>query len=177
MKRTRYKLRHTIGAIDLCDPFGHLPEHAAVVDFLKRFALDEIVADLPDEQDQRRRVLMCNVNADRGVGRTRAARHERNAGLAGQFRVCLGHEGGAGLVPIDDQLDHLARVVQRVEHRQETFAGHGEGVIDALDQQLIDEQAGAGAEEAWGGSVRLGYEALNAGGSYERTDSRAHCES
>ncbi len=28
---------------------------------------------------------------------------------------------------------------------QETFAGHGESVIDALDQQLIDEQAGAGA--------------------------------
>ena len=66
---------------------------------------------------------MCNVNADRGVGRPWSAGHERNPGLAGQFRVCLGHERGAGLVPIDDQFDHLTRVIQRVEHRQKLSPG------------------------------------------------------
>ncbi len=36
-------------------------------------------------------------------------------------------------------------VVQRVKHGKIAFARHAEGVIDALDQQLINEQAGAGA--------------------------------
>ncbi len=134
LKCARHKLRHAICAIDLRDPFGHLAEHAAVIDFLKRFTFDEIVADLADEQNQRRRVLMCDVNADRGVGRAGSASHECHAGLPGQLGVRLGHEGGAGLVPIDDEFDHVARVVQRVKHRQETFAGHGKGVIDTLDQ-------------------------------------------
>ncbi len=43
-----------VGAVDLRHPFRHLAEHAAIVDFLKCFAFDEVVADLADEQDHRR---------------------------------------------------------------------------------------------------------------------------
>ena len=65
--------------------------------------------------------------------------------LTGQLRVRLGHERCTRFVAIDDELDHLAGVIQRVEHRQITFAGDAKSVVDALYQQLIDEQASSGA--------------------------------
>jgi hypothetical protein len=42
----------------LCHPLRHLPEHASVVDFLERFALDNVVSDLTDEENHRRGILM-----------------------------------------------------------------------------------------------------------------------
>jgi hypothetical protein len=36
---TRNEFRDAVSAIDLRHPFGELAEHAAVIDFLKRFAL------------------------------------------------------------------------------------------------------------------------------------------
>ncbi len=132
-------LGHAVGAVDLRDPFRHLAVHAAVVDFLERLALDEIVADLADEQDQRRRILVRGVHADRGVGRAGAARDEADAGAAGQLAVGLRHVGGAAFLAADDELDFLARVVQRVEHREIALAGHAERDVHAMDLERIDE--------------------------------------
>ncbi len=46
-------LRHPRRIIDLCHPFGELPEHAAVVDLLERLAVDMVAADLADEENER----------------------------------------------------------------------------------------------------------------------------
>ena len=46
--------RHALGAVDLSHPLRHLAEHAAVIDFLKGFALGDFVVDLTDKQNQRR---------------------------------------------------------------------------------------------------------------------------
>ena len=43
-----------VGAVDLRHPLGHRAVHAAKINFLESFALDDIVADLADEQDHRR---------------------------------------------------------------------------------------------------------------------------
>jgi hypothetical protein len=43
--------------------------------------------------------------------------------------------------------------MQRVEHREITLAGHAENVIDALDQKLVDENAGTAAR----GHVKSGF--------------------
>ena len=73
-----------------------------------------------------------------------AARDEADARPAGELAVGVGHEGGAAFLAVDDQAD-AARVVQRVEHREVALAGNAERVVDAVDQQLVDENAAAGA--------------------------------
>lgn len=132
-----------LGAVDLRDPFGHLAVHAAVIDFLEGLAVDEVVADLADEQDHRRRVLVGGVHADRGVGRARTTGDEADARLARHLAVGVGHEGGAALLAVDDEAD--VGVVQRVEHVQVAFAGYAESGVGAVDLQGIDQDLAAGA--------------------------------
>ncbi len=139
------EFRDAIGAVDLRDPLRHRPEHAPVVDLLECFALDEVAADLADEQDHRRRILKRGVHADGRVGRARPARHEADAGRARELAVRFGHVRGAALVTTRDQLDALARAVQGVEHRQVAFAGHAEREVRAVNDELIDENLPAGA--------------------------------
>ena len=133
------------GAVDRRDPLRHLAEHPAVVDLLERLALDEVGADLADEEDHRRRVLERGVHADRGVGRAGTARHEADAGLAGELAVGLGHVRGAAVLTRDDELDRVARVVERVEHGEIALARNAERGVDAVHLQLVDQDLGGGA--------------------------------
>jgi hypothetical protein len=48
-------------------------------------------------------------------------------------------------VAAHDELQALAHVVERVEHRQEALAGDGEREIDAVRHELVDEYPAAGA--------------------------------
>ena len=64
VERAAHVLGHAVGAVDLRDPLRHLAVHAAVVDLLERLALDEVVADLADEENHRRRILVRGVHAD-----------------------------------------------------------------------------------------------------------------
>jgi hypothetical protein len=131
-----------LGAVDLCHPLGHLAVHAAIVDFLECLAVDEVVADLADEQDHRRRILVGRVHADRGIGRARAAGDETDAGAAGELAIGFGHERGAAFLAVDDEPDR--RIVQRVEHVEVAFARHAEGDVDAVDVERIDQDLAAG---------------------------------
>ena len=81
-KGLRDVFRDAVRAIDLRHPLRDAAVHAGVVDFLKRLAILEVAADLADESDQRRRVLLRGVNADRSVRRARAARDEDDARAA-----------------------------------------------------------------------------------------------
>ncbi len=54
MKSVAHVFGDAVGAVDLRHPFAHRAEHAAKIDFLEGFALNDIVADLADEQDHRR---------------------------------------------------------------------------------------------------------------------------
>jgi hypothetical protein len=47
---------NAVRAIDLRGPFSHAAVHPAIVDLLECFAIDEVAADLADENDQRLRV-------------------------------------------------------------------------------------------------------------------------
>ena len=138
-------LRHPVGAVDRGDPLRHLPEHPAVVDLLERLALREVGPDLADEEDHRRRVLERGVDADRRIGRAGAARDEADPGLAGELLVALRHVRGAAVLARDDEPDRVARVVERVEHREITLAGNAERGVDAVDLEAVDENLGGGA--------------------------------
>ena len=134
-----------VGAVDRGDPLRHLPEHPPVVHLLERLALDEVGPDLADEEDHRRRVLERGVDADRRVGRARAASDEADAGFAGELAVRLRHVGRAAVLARDDQLDRVLRVVQRVENGEIALPWNAERGVDAVDLQLIHQNLRGGA--------------------------------
>ena len=120
-------------------------EEGGEVDFLEALAVAVAARDVADEQDHRRRILEGDVDAGAGVGRAGAAGDEGDAGAARHLAVGVGHVGDPAFLPADDGVD-LGRVVQRVEHREEAFARHGENAVAALDAELVDEDAAARAE-------------------------------
>ena len=73
----------------------------------------------------------------RGVGRAGPAGDEADAGPAGQLAVGLRHHRGAALLAADRDGDR--RVVQRVEDREVALAGHAEEMVDAVHDELVDE--------------------------------------
>jgi len=139
------QLGNPLGLVDLRHPFGERPEHAAEIDLLEGLALDLVARDLADEQDHRRRILHRGVDRDRGVGGARPAGDEADARPARQLAIGLGHVAGAAFLAAGDQPDGVARVVERVEHRQEAFARHAEGEVDAMALQGIDQDLAAAA--------------------------------
>ena len=85
---------------------------------------------------------MRGVDADRGVARAGAARHEQHAGLAGQFAVGLGHKGGAAFLPAGHEAD-LGGVEERIEHFEIALAGDAERHLDAVRAQRRDDELAA----------------------------------
>jgi hypothetical protein len=79
------------------------------------------------------------VQADRGVGRPRAAADEHRRRLAGQHAIAVRGEGAAGLVADRHQADAVALVTQRLDHRQEALARNREGRVHAGIDQRLDQ--------------------------------------
>ena len=142
--------RDALRAIDLGGPLRHAAEHAPVVDLLERLAVDEVAADLSDEQDHRRRILRGRVHADRGIRGAGTARHEGDAGTARELAVRLRHVGGTAFLPAHDERQPVADVVERVEHREIALARHRERVRRALREEVGDEDFAAGAGRGHG---------------------------
>ena len=141
----RHDLRDARGRIDLDGPFGHGAEHGLVVELLEGLALAHAALHLADEDDQRGGILHGDVNARRRVRGARSARDEADAGPAGEPCVGVGHHRGAALLAADEHVDR--GVVQRVENREIALAGHAGRAVDALDEELIDEDLAAAARE------------------------------
>ena len=146
MERVRHELRERGGVLDLDDPLRRLAEQARVVELLERLAAAVSPRHLPDEQDEGRRVLEGGEDADRGLRGARSARHEADAGSARELAVGLGHVRGTRFVAGDDEPDRC--VAQRVENREIALAGNAERGVDAVDDELVDEDARAGADHS-----------------------------
>ncbi len=134
------------GIVNLHDPFGHLAEHAAIIDFLKCLTLDLIACDLTDEEQHGRRILKSRVHANRCIGGAGAARDEANAGLTRQFAIGLCHIGCPALLPADNQVDGVACIVKGVERSEIAFAGHAEDPVRAMDAQRIHQNLASGTD-------------------------------
>ena len=124
--------------------FGDRAEEGAIVHLLKRAAPAHGALDLADEQDQRRGIVLGDVDAVRGVGRARPARDEGDAGPAGEARRRFRHHRRAGLLPAHRHLRSTRHAARRA--RRDRFAGHAEHVLHALGGELVDEDLSAGAE-------------------------------
>jgi hypothetical protein len=131
------------GIVDLAHPFGEFGEGAAELDLLEGLALAGVALDLADEQDHRDRILPGDVQAGGGVGGAGAAGDHADAGLAGEPAPGVGHHRGAAFLAADDDLD--VAVIERVEHGEETLAGHAGEALDAVRLQCLDDQFSAGS--------------------------------
>ena len=143
VERARDQLGNAPGVVDLDHPLGHGAEDGPVVQFLEAFAAPRVALDLADEQYHRRRVLARDVDAGRGVGGARAARHEADAGGARQFALCLRHHRGTAFLAADG--DFHGHVEQGVEHGEVAFSGDAEDVPDAVQRELAGQDGAGGA--------------------------------
>ncbi len=141
--RMRQVFGNALRAIDLRNPLGYAAVHLAIVDFLERFAVDHVAADLADEDDHRRGILSGCVNADGRIRRARAAGHKRKSGAAGELAMGLRHVRGATLLPANDESESVADTVHRVEDSQIALAGNAESEGRVLREQAGDEDLAA----------------------------------
>ena len=83
------------------------------------------------------------MQAGRAVGGAGAARHEGDAGPAGELADGLGHHHGPTLLAADRHGD--VAVMERVERGQIAFTGHTENMAHAVDDELVDQHLAARA--------------------------------
>ena len=143
----RDQLRHLLRLRRLAHPLRHAAEHPRVVDLLEGVAAEVALLDLPDQQDQRHRILLRGVDGDGGVAGAGAARDQHHAGPAGQLRVRHRHEARAALRAAGDEVERGVGV-QRVEQRDVALARHAEGAVHALEREELDQAFGGGRHVA-----------------------------
>ena len=110
---------------------GDRDRDAGDVGLLEGIGAEHVARHLAGEDHERYRVHIRVRDAGDRVGRTRAARHDHHARLAGHARVPVGRVRGALLVSREHRAD-LARVVERVEAGQHHAARVAEYDIDPL---------------------------------------------
>ena len=84
------------------------------------------------------------MDARRRVGGARTAGDEADAGPPGHLADGLRHHRRPALVAAHGDGD--IAVVKRIEHGEIALAGHAEGVADTVDDQLVDQHLGGGAQ-------------------------------
>ena len=140
------------GLLDLERQLRHRAERVAVVELLECLSPAMLKWHLADEEDQRGRVLKRGVDAGSGMRCSRRARHEADAGPSGHLSVGLGHVRGAGLVPCDDEAD--GRISKCVEDGDVALTRNAECGVDAVNDELVNEDAGAAATHSSIGSSK-----------------------
>ena len=144
MEGARDDFRNARRIVDFGDEFCRRAEDGAIVHLLECAALAHAALDLADEEDQRRRIVLGDMDRMGGVHRARSACHEGDARPPGQAAGCFRHQRRARFLPRDGELDR--DIMQRVEHGEIGFAGHAEHMLDALRHELIDENLPARAQ-------------------------------
>ena len=143
------ELGNPVGALDLRHPLRHRPEHLPIVDLLECLALHHRPADLADQKYQRRRILVGGVDPTRRVRRSGASRDHADSGAARELPVRVGHVCGTHFVAARDEADRC--VVERVEHGQVALTRNTERNVDAVDDELVDDELPAGSHLRWMG--------------------------
>ena len=124
--------------------FGERRKHRAEIDLLKSLPVAHAPVHITNEEDHWLAVLASDMNADTGVGRPRTARDKGDARALGEGAIGAGHERDSSFLTANYSLD-LWRVVERIEYGKEAFSRDSENPVAALNAELIDQDAPAGA--------------------------------
>ena len=81
--------------------------------------------------------MFGNMNAGRGIGCPRPARHHGDTGASRQTGCGIRHHGGAALLATNRDLDR--GIMQRIEHGQIALARHTKHMFNTLGCQRIDD--------------------------------------
>jgi hypothetical protein len=137
------ELGDAVGDVDLDRPLGDRLEEGEQVHLLEGVSLDDLIGDLADQGDDRHRLGVGVVDADREVGGARPARGEADADLVGAAGEAVGHVGGALLVA-DGDVAHAIVLGERVDQVHHRRPRQAEDMADALAGEGVDRQPGAG---------------------------------
>ena len=129
------------GSLDLRRQFGGRGEESAIIHLLERAPPHHRPLDLADEQDHRRRIVLGDMHAMRGVGRAGAAGDEADPRPSGEPPLGQRHHRRARFLPAHGDFDR--RVVHGVERGEEGFAWNAVDAFDPLDDELVDENLSA----------------------------------
>lgn len=131
MVKAREILGKARGILNIHGPFGDRAEQRTDIDFLPRLALLKTTRHLTDEDQQRRGVLRGDMQPRQGIGTAWATGHEANPWASGGLGIGLGHHRRTAFLATHHQGD-VGSIVQRVENRQEAFAGHREHPVHTI---------------------------------------------
>ena len=128
---------------------GHRRRHVGLAKLLEAAAAELPGRGVTRQQHHRRfRAERGEQRADR-VGVARAAGHQRDAGLAGQAAVGVGHVDGGGLVADVDEIE--IGVERRIEDRHDVVAGEREHAAAAEPLERSGHDVGAAQRLAHAG--------------------------
>jgi heat-inducible transcriptional repressor len=156
MERPVNYLRDLGRGLDLRRPFRGGCKDGAVVHLLKCAASQHRPVDLADEQDHRRGIMLGDVHAVRGVHGARTSRDKANSGPSCKASLGQRHHGRAAFLPADHDLDW--GVMQCVERRKKGFARNAVNALNALGDELVDQDPAAGSQDI--STHRLGFSFL-----------------
>ena len=148
MEGARQDLGDPRRIVNLGGPFGGLSKDRAVVHFLKSFTLAHATFNLSDKDNHRSRVLFGDVDTGQGIRGTRPACDHANTGCAREFAIGVSHHGGTAFLTAHGDLD--ADIHQGVEYGEKAFARYAKNVLDAMADELTDENLTTGARLAGG---------------------------
>src|SRR5438270_8488573 len=140
-------LRGRLGDGDPRAPLRHRVEHPHDVDVLVRFLVGALETDLTGDGDEWGAVDMRVRDSGDEVGRAGTERGQAHPRIRRESAVDVGHEGGALLVPREDELDLFA-VREGGVQGEGLLSGNAEDVtnslvLEAFHQELRDVQRAA----------------------------------
>jgi hypothetical protein len=84
-----------------------------------------------------------NMDTRRSIRSTRAARDKADTRSTGNLADRFRHHGGAAFMTANGNGD--AAVAKRIQNRKKALTGNAEDMLDAIDQELIDQRCGSGS--------------------------------
>jgi len=142
VERLTHHHRNVLRAHHQLVVLGDAARDADRVAFLERIGADRRRRNLAGDADHRNRVHICVAQRSHEVGRRGTAGDHRDARLAGDVRVTLGHVAGALFVAHENVAD--LRLDERVVRRENAAAGQSEHHFDVLVLERADERLGSG---------------------------------
>ncbi len=123
----------------------HVDEVGLVVpvDLLERRAVELLRRHIRRDREQRGGIRQRDLQRHHDIGRARPARGQRRDRLVAHAEIRVRHVRGDLLVTRRDQLDPVARAVERIQHADIAVPADAEHVRDLVPHQMLGDQVGA----------------------------------
>ena len=146
--RLAQRERQHVDARRLERAFHHRADHVdevglvVAVDLLERRAVELLGRHVRGDREQRGGIRQRDLQRHHDIGGAGPARGQRRDRLVAHAEIGVRHVGGDLLVARRDQLDPVARAVERVEHADIAVPADAEHVRNLVPDQMLRDQVG-----------------------------------